>query len=280
METFAEHIKLFATLERAPQGGTLAGFDLTERQVRPTLSLDPEEQDRRSAELGRTASVLPEGQLDPKTEAIYARKRNQGQDDLLRNLADGIRLCGALLSNATTPPDQLMELMDKEGIYEGFRLLGDRMKNRGMDMRLILGAFMWFLVDRLLGYLETRFTDPALTTSEKEELLDDFGPGLLLVDQMMRQPSERRAEIGAARDRLSAEVKAAAARAAMEEAIYEVHQEVPVARQRLLDAARTHMAQKGRKAPQGKPGQPAPPADPPAPVYDPDPPSKKPRIMR
>src|SRR5581483_6742944 len=153
--------KLYATLERAAQDGVLAGITLATDTVRSALSLDPEQLTGRAMELGRTAQILPQGTIAPRYKAVYARRAARNwQSDVGRKMVRGLRLCPKVATWVKVTGAQLGELAVREGIYLGFQNLGNRMKNNGMDLRLLIGGFMWQLSDLVMAELEKRLSDP------------------------------------------------------------------------------------------------------------------------
>ncbi len=138
---------------------------------------------------------------------------------------------------------RLADLAQKKAIYQEFTLFGQRAKDAGMDLRLVVGSWLWFLLNMVMTWLEGRMSDPALTNKQMHTLLDRFGPALVLFDRMLSQSVDQKKAVAAARSSLGAQVAEAQGKVADAEAALSVCHDLPASRQALLEAARRHQAQ-------------------------------------
>lgn len=235
---------LSTAMERSGMDAFLAGTRLARGPVRTNLLLDPAGLDRISLQLGQIARRLPCGRMDPYYKAIHARERQPGRLGLVRNTADALLLCPEVADKTGLTPPEMGEMAEREGTYDGFNLIGDQVSDQGIDLRLLTGAFLRTLIDQVLGKLAKRFADPALTRTEEEALLDAFGPALLILDEALRRPVERKEELSARRAALAAEARSAQADAALLETTQAVERNLTVSQEALLQAARRHMERK------------------------------------
>ena len=241
-------IKLYASLQRTPLGDTLAGVPLGRDGVRAVLDLDPQDLNNRGMTLAGVAESLPQGTIDPALKLRYASQRWPGQVRLVRKTADGLLLCPKLAQAVQVDGKTLNDLADRKALYQQFVLLGQRLKNTGMDLRLVAGAWLWFLIDAVLSDLERRATDTGTTDQQLRKLLDDFGPGLDVVDRMLGLSVDQKKAIADARGALHAQIDEAQGQAADAEAATAIHHDLPIARAALLAAARRRMGQAGATA--------------------------------
>ena len=199
----------YAPFLRSLQGNRIAGIQLHGDGIRLALQADPEEMARTALSIARTGIRLPRNVLTAQDRPIYARMMYDGQDTFVRATAQGINLSGMVPTVEGTTPAVLLDLIDRKDAYLGIKLLGQRVRDAALDLRLVYGAYQFYLIDHLMSYLETRFADPYLTRQDMEALLDDFGPALVKLDDMLRKGPLRKTELINRRDTAESEAMAA-----------------------------------------------------------------------
>lgn len=234
--------KLYTDFQRTglSHDGTLAGIRLGDDHIHALLDLPEQTLDAATLELSALSGILPVGTINPLHRQRYEPQRWPGQSELVRLTADGLRHD----PDPAKPVDEarLLDLLAKKEAYQEFALLGQRIKDRGMDLRAINGAWMWFLADEIMRWLGQTMVDPATTEADKAELLDCFAPALLVMDGMLGHSSQQKQAIAAARGNLSEQLKEKQAQAADARTELAVRHDLPVSQQALLEAARRHAA--------------------------------------
>src|SRR5579872_4281040 len=152
--------KLYADLRRSGRSGVLIGVPLGHDALMAVLEFDGGALDLLNRGLGRVADMLPLGTLSGPQKAAYMALINAGGGHVeVLQIIDGLRMCDFMVTPAITP-DALTGLMGREDAYAGYTLLGQRMKDNGMTLRLVNGAFLWFQNDKIMAYLEEVIADP------------------------------------------------------------------------------------------------------------------------
>jgi hypothetical protein len=262
------NIKLFASLERAALAQTLAGIQLTGGPggSAAVLSQRAEDLDAVSLPLSRIArSLAPLGMLDAQQAGALRRLLLPILSTYAENVAGSLRVLAAGGLAAPGQGDQaaqIQELLKKRDVFSGLRLLGMQAMNIGLDQRQISGAFLVFLVDRVVGAVDRRFNDPRATQVTRDRLLADFGPGLMELDDVLRAPQLRNEQLSAARAQLSQRAEDAQADAQLEEASLRLRQQLVLPRELLFAAARRYVQRQAAEG-AGVPGVPTIPGGPP-----------------
>jgi hypothetical protein len=235
--------KLFATMERSALDGTLAGLqiNLVPGSVAAVLMLDPVAMDAITLPLARIANtLLPMRALTPTQIGIYKRQISPGLPVLANHVVTALRTAERGEIQFPVRPEHVQDLMKKRGIYGGYRLLGMQMINIGMDQRQVSGAFLVFMIDRVIGALDRRFRDPNLPQAKKDKLLDDFAPALVELDEVLRNPVRRKEELAAKREAAAQKTADAQAEALMAEVAMRLRHNLVVPREMLFAAALRH----------------------------------------
>lgn len=253
--------KLAATLDRPGAGDYLAGLKLPRATLRQALAIDSDRLDETSLAMGRAVKGLPYGTMSASYKGVYTLMDWTGWSTYVRSTGDGLKLCPAVAQRSQVTQAELLELVSKRGAFSNLAQLGARMKRSGVDLRLVVSGWVWFLINLVLTFLEQRFADPQIARAEQEALLDAFGPGLVLLDRVLRRPVERKADLAARRGHLKGQVADAAAAADLLETSQKLDRGLTVERDALLSAARRFMADKAaadqaaEKAPPKKPAR-------------------------
>jgi hypothetical protein len=142
--------------------------------------------------LGRLAGQLPVRALSAVERTRLGRRSLLTYAGLVQAVGRGLSACPEVAAAAGTPPSHLRDLHDKGFAYLRFRRLGARLTNLALDMRLAHGNLMLFTVKLVLDALNNKLADPALPRAKSESLLNDFGPALVSLDQIMRTQAEQR----------------------------------------------------------------------------------------
>lgn len=240
--TPALHVQLYTEFRRsglAPDG-TLSGMNLWRDNASALLSQPAEEVDRRTLIAASESGVLPVGRLTPEQQQMYAPYRRDDLDELVRCTAAALRMHPEVGQPAHVDADGLEDLLLRKLSFEDFLVVAQRLKDAGMDLRLVNGAWMWFLLGTIMTWLERRFADPAVPEAERAELLDAFAPALVVVDRMRSAAPQGRQAAAAERARQQEQLAQAQAQAADAQTELAVRHGMPVSRQALLDAARRH----------------------------------------
>ncbi len=203
--------------------------------------------------IGRLGNLLPRDVLTAEDRPIYAQFQYEGQDNFVRQTASAMKLSGMVPTVEGTTPGVLLDLIERKDLYLAIKFLGDRVKDTALDLRLIYGSFQFFLIERVVTYLEKRLVDPYLTRQQMESLLDDFGPGLLKLDEVLRKGPDRKIQISGLRNTAQAAALDAQDEANLQEAIYQIHNDQTPDRAALLKAARRHLGQVGQGTADGGP---------------------------
>lgn len=254
--------RLFAVMERSGLGETLAGLPLDPHAgtVREVLLLDPAAVDATSLGLSRLATgLLPLWQLAPAQQGVYQRQLQPTLPTLVGNVAGSLRVLAKSGTNFGAEPGPLLELLKKMDIYGTIKVIGMQVNDTGMDYREVTGAFLVFLIDRVLGALDRRFTDPAVPQAQKDRLLEDFAPALLDMEEVLRDPVVRKQDLQAHRQTLGQQARDAQAEAQVQDTALRLRQNLVTPREQLFAAARHYRA---KHAPPGAPvlGDPPEPA--------------------
>jgi hypothetical protein len=243
--------RFFAQMERAAADPVLAGLKLTFGTTATTaiLEQDADALDGITLDLARIAeTVLPTWALEGARLGLYRRQIRPGLPTLTNNLSGSLRVLQLRGIPFKVTQEHLEDLMKKRGLYAGCRVMGVQMINAGMDQRQITGAFLVFVLDRLVGALDRRFKDPGLPVADKDRLLDDFAPALIELDDVLRNPIERKEELAAKRKALGQEAADAAADALLAEVSMRLRHNLVVPREALFAAARRHQQKKQQQA--------------------------------
>ncbi len=265
MGTVPIDLRLFAVMERSAMDGILATIRLTggPAGTKAVLSQDRKDLDAVTFPLARIArGLLPIGTVDPIQMGVLQRQLNPTVRSLVGNVADGLRTLKEHNVPFKASADPIVDLMGKSEIFAGLELLGLQVNDIGMDQREVVGGFMVFALDRMLDYLDKRITDPNVPQPLKNKLLDDFGPALMDLDDVLRNPQLVKDALAAQSAALGQQVQDAQAEAQLKDAAMRVRQQLVMPREMLFAAARRYVQQRqqGPAVLANQPPQTPPPA--------------------
>ncbi len=234
---------LIANLGRSGFTGSLGGVQISlagqAARVKDVLEQDPLGLNTLLLEMaGIAVEVLPGGALSPMQQGVYLRQSMPNLNTFLVCVDDAVQLLAPSAGLVTTDPAAMMALLDKKDQYEGFMLLGMEMINAGMDQREITGAFLVYLIDEVLTALNHFFADPKVPVEKKDQVLKDFGPALLELDDVLKAPQVRKNALANLRGDKALSAKEAQQVAADAEVALRVRQNLLLPREALFAAAR------------------------------------------
>jgi chromosome segregation and condensation protein ScpB len=247
-----------APLSRNMVDNQIAGIQMHGDLLTVALAAPADQVNRTALLLGRTGNILPLGVLTSTDRPIFARLEYDGQDTFVRRVAAGIQLTGLVPTVEGTTPAVLIDLLDKKNAYQGIKLLGDRVHDSAMDLQLLYGSYQFFLINRVIDYLEARFADPYLTRKEMETLLNDFGPALIKLNEVLSKGPDRKGELTNLRQTAEGQANDALDEANLQEVIYQVHNDITPSRAALFQAAQRYLNQTQTAVVAGQPAQAAP----------------------
>ena len=243
---------LYAKMERAALDRQLSSFKFITTitpdgsdLLKVVLQQDPAAIDALSLALGQTvAEILPVGQFNPQWQAIYKRQLMPNLQSFAYSVSSGLNvLSHGPTTFAAVGPGEILDLGAKGRLYSSYKVLGMRLNDDAVTERQLSGAFVIFLIDRVLTVLDRRFTDPVTSQGLKNKYLEDFAGALISMDDVLQNPVARKQDLSGQRQSLALTAEEAQAEAALQETALRVRQNLVLPREALFAAARRHQQQ-------------------------------------
>jgi hypothetical protein len=181
--------ELLLVLRRPEVNGPIRGVPAQQVALRRCMLLKPEAVDGTLAELAQIAAKLPDDNLDPAQRAALRKQLYPEVATVLRNFAQGVRRYPAI--GAPDKPQELERVARLIGLFSCITRNANHGVSRAMDLRLLLGAFQWYLLRTLLLKLTARLEDPACTPGERSRLINAFSKLLLHREKLLLSNEER-----------------------------------------------------------------------------------------